>query len=153
MHYARHRQIHAMGAAIVERVRDPLREESAGSGTKQVFFRHPAARQPGMPWPGLVGRCGFCFARSRPLAQESAHGQGFGPEVVAALVEWGHATLGKESFIYPVAVQNIPSRRIAENFHGEIIGNRTNPKYDSVVYRIPFYESPYSVLTAVARKV
>jgi hypothetical protein len=39
MHHARHRQIHAVGAAIVERVRDAMREESAGSGTKQVFFR------------------------------------------------------------------------------------------------------------------
>jgi RimJ/RimL family protein N-acetyltransferase len=76
--------------------------------------------------------------------KESAHGQGFGREVVAALVEWGHATLGKESFTYPVAVQNTASRHIAENLHGEIIGNRTNPKYDSVVYRIPFYESPLS---------
>jgi RimJ/RimL family protein N-acetyltransferase len=72
--------------------------------------------------------------------KESAHGQGFGREVVAALVEWGHATLGKASFIYPVATQNTASRRIAENLHGEIIGTRTNPKYESVVYRIPFYE-------------
>jgi GNAT superfamily N-acetyltransferase len=70
--------------------------------------------------------------------KESAHGQGFGREVVAELVEWGHAALGKESFIYPVAVQNTASRRIAEKLHGKIIGNRTNPKYDSVVYRIPF---------------
>jgi RimJ/RimL family protein N-acetyltransferase len=69
--------------------------------------------------------------------KESAHGQGFGREVVAALVKWGHAALGKESFIYPVAVQNTASRRIAENLRGEIIGNRKNPKYDSVVYRIP----------------
>jgi RimJ/RimL family protein N-acetyltransferase len=69
--------------------------------------------------------------------KESAQGQGFGREVVMALVAWGHATLGKQSFIYPVAVQNTASRRIAENLHGEIIGNRTNPKYDSVVYRIP----------------
>jgi hypothetical protein len=30
MHHARHRQIHAMGAAIVERVRDAMLEESAG---------------------------------------------------------------------------------------------------------------------------
>jgi RimJ/RimL family protein N-acetyltransferase len=75
--------------------------------------------------------------------KESVHGQGFGREVVAALVEWGHATLGKTSFIYPVAVQNTASRRIAEKLHGEIIGNRTNPKYDSVVYKIPFYESPH----------
>ncbi len=72
--------------------------------------------------------------------EESAHGRGFGREVVAALVQWGHATLGKASFIYPVAVQNIASRRIAENLHGEIIGQRTNPKYESVVYRIPFCE-------------
>jgi RimJ/RimL family protein N-acetyltransferase len=71
--------------------------------------------------------------------KESSHGQGFGREVVAALVEWGHTTLGKDSFIYPVAVQNTASRRIAENLHGEIIGSRTNPKYDSVVYRIPHY--------------
>jgi RimJ/RimL family protein N-acetyltransferase len=76
--------------------------------------------------------------------KESAHGQGFGQEVVAALVKWGHATFGKGSFIYPVAIKNVASRRIAENLRGEIIGNRTNPKYDSVVYRIPFYESPNS---------
>lgn len=75
--------------------------------------------------------------------KESAHRQGFGREVVAALVQWGHATLGKESFIYPVAVQNTASRRIAEKLRGEIIGNRKNPKYNSVVYRIPFYESPH----------
>jgi hypothetical protein len=53
MDHSRHRQIHAMGAAGVERVRDAMREESAGSGTKQVFFRHPAARQQGnaLAWP------------------------------------------------------------------------------------------------------
>lgn len=79
--------------------------------------------------------------------KESAHGQGFGSEVVAALVEWGHAALGKVSFLYPVAVENTASRRIAEKLHGEIIGNRTNPKYDSVVYRIPFRESPDSQLS------
>jgi RimJ/RimL family protein N-acetyltransferase len=70
--------------------------------------------------------------------KESAHGQGFGREVVTALIAWAHQTLGKESFIYPVAVQNIASRRIAEKLHGEIIGNRTSPKYDSVVYKIPW---------------
>jgi RimJ/RimL family protein N-acetyltransferase len=68
--------------------------------------------------------------------KESAHGQGFGREVVASLIEWGHASLGKVSFSYLVAVENVVSRRIAENLHGEIIGHRTNPKYDSVVYRL-----------------
>ena len=70
--------------------------------------------------------------------KESAHGQGFGREVVAALAEWAHTTLGKDSFVYPVAVQNTASRRIAEGFRGEIIEKRTNPKYESVVYKIPW---------------
>ena len=70
--------------------------------------------------------------------KENAHGQGFGREVVASLVVWGHAALKKMSFIYPVAVQNIASRRIAERLHGEIIGERASIKYNSVVYRIPF---------------
>ena len=70
--------------------------------------------------------------------RESAHGQGFGREVVTALAGWAHKHLGKESFIYPVAVENTASRRIAEALHGEIIEKRTNPKYDSVVYKIPW---------------
>ena len=70
--------------------------------------------------------------------KESAHGQGFGREVVAAVAAWAHKTLGKESFIYPVAVQNTASRRIAEGLHGEIIENRTSSKYESVVYKIPW---------------
>lgn len=70
--------------------------------------------------------------------KESAHGQGFGREVAAAVAEWGHTVLGKESFIYPVAVQNTASRRIAEFLKGEIVGKRTNLKYESVVYRIPW---------------
>jgi RimJ/RimL family protein N-acetyltransferase len=76
--------------------------------------------------------------------KESEHKQGFGGEIVAALVKWGHASLGKRSFIYPVAEQNTASRRIAEHLGGEIIGSRTNPKYHSVVYSIPFHESTYS---------
>lgn len=70
--------------------------------------------------------------------KESAHGQGFGQEVVGALAEWAHKNLGKKSFIYPVAVQNTASRRIAEKFRDEIVGNRTSAKYDSVIYRIPW---------------
>ena len=38
MHHARHRQIHAMGAALVERVRGAMREEGAGSRTEQISF-------------------------------------------------------------------------------------------------------------------
>lgn len=68
----------------------------------------------------------------------SAHGQGFGKEVVTAIAQWGHATLDKNSFIYPVAIQNAASRRIAESLHGEIIEHRNGKKYESVVYKIPW---------------
>src|SRR5438093_8756383 len=52
--------------------------------------------------------------------RESAHGQGFGREVVAALVEWGHVTLSKVSFVYPVAVHNAVSSGIVGNIYVEI---------------------------------
>ena len=70
--------------------------------------------------------------------KEAAHGHGYGREAARAVAEWASKAFGKESFVYPVAVQNIPSRRIAEALHGEIIGTRTNPKYNSVVYKIPW---------------
>lgn len=70
--------------------------------------------------------------------KEAAHGQGFGREVVASLAQWTHENLGKQSFIYPVALQNTASRRIAEGLGGKIIGTSTNPKYESVVYEIPW---------------
>lgn len=68
----------------------------------------------------------------------SAHGQGFGKEVVTAIAKWGMQHSGKNSFIYPVAVQNTASRRIAESLHGEIIEHRSGKKYESVVYKIPW---------------
>ena len=70
--------------------------------------------------------------------KESVHGRGLGREVVAALAGWAHKNLGKESFISPVAVQNAAGRRMTGGFQGEIIAHRTNPKHESVVYRIPW---------------
>ena len=87
MHHARHHQIHALGAAIVERVRDAMREESAVSGTEQLFLRHPATRQQGMPWHGTSFEGADSVSPELGLwLKESAHGQGFGREVVAALM-------------------------------------------------------------------
>jgi RimJ/RimL family protein N-acetyltransferase len=68
--------------------------------------------------------------------KEAAHGQGYGGEAVRAVAEWATRDLAKETFLYPVAVENTASRRIAEKLHGEVIGTRRSPKYDSVVYKI-----------------
>lgn len=73
--------------------------------------------------------------------KEAAHGYGYGGEAVRAVAEWASKTLGKQSFIYSVAIENVPSRRIAEALRGEIIGTRTSSKYDSVVYKIHWQDS------------
>jgi RimJ/RimL family protein N-acetyltransferase len=68
--------------------------------------------------------------------KEAAHGHGYGTEAMRAVAEWATKTLAKERFLYPVAVENIASRRIAEKLNGEIVGTRRDPKYDSVVYEL-----------------
>ena len=50
--------------------------------------------------------------------------------------------MGAAGFIYPVAVANGPSRRLAESFGGALVGRRELRKpsgvlLDEVVYRIP----------------
>jgi RimJ/RimL family protein N-acetyltransferase len=76
--------------------------------------------------------------------KEAAHGHGYGTEAVRAVAEWATKTLAKESFLYPVAIENVASRRIAEKLNGEIVGTRRNPKYASVVYEIYPITRPWS---------
>jgi len=88
---------------------------------------------------GIAGLDGL--HRARPelgiWLKEAAHGRGYGGEAVRAVAEWAAQNLGKKSFLYPVAVDNVRSRRIAEKLNGKIIGTRTNPKYESVVFEVP----------------
>jgi RimJ/RimL family protein N-acetyltransferase len=74
--------------------------------------------------------------------KETAHGLGFGREAIGAIVKWAPAHIGAAALIYPVAKQNLPSRRLAESLHGTIVGERNLRKssgvvLDEVVYRIP----------------
>jgi len=68
--------------------------------------------------------------------KETAHGRGYGGEIVRAVIGWGGAALGKTGFLYPVAEANTASRRIAERLGGGIAGRRMNAKYEAVVYLI-----------------
>ncbi len=76
--------------------------------------------------------------------KESAHGHGYGTEAIKAVAGWATKTLSKESFLYPVAVENVASRRIAEKLNGAIVGIRRNAKYESVVYEILPLIRPWS---------
>lgn len=69
--------------------------------------------------------------------KRTAHGSGYGSEVIRILCEWATERFNPQGFTYPVAVENLSSRRIAERLGGVVIAHRTSPKYASVVYRIP----------------
>lgn len=93
-------------------------------------------------WTGAILGMGGIEDLDQPCPElglwlrESAQGQGYGREVVAALMSWAHQALGKTQFLYPVATENWPSRRIAEGQGGVVIDHRRGPKYTAVVYRI-----------------
>ena len=65
------------------------------------------------------------------------HGKGFGKEAVTAVVRWASKELRPDYFEYPVAEQNLASRRIAISLGGSVREHRSTPKYKSVVYHIP----------------
>jgi RimJ/RimL family protein N-acetyltransferase len=66
-----------------------------------------------------------------------SHGRGFGGEAIRAVAAWASEELQPSCFEYPAAEESIASRRIAESLGGSIAEYRSNPKYNSVVYRIP----------------
>ncbi len=69
--------------------------------------------------------------------REDRHGEGFGREAVERVARWASQAIGAQSFLYPVAVENRASRRIAESLGGAVIEKRVTPKYESIIYRIP----------------
>jgi RimJ/RimL family protein N-acetyltransferase len=69
--------------------------------------------------------------------REDAHGQGLGREALQAVAAWASATLHPSHFEYPVAAENLASRRVAESLGGTIVAWRSTPKYALAVYRIP----------------
>ena len=95
----------------------------------------------------FVGMAGLHhIVRSEPEVgiwiRETMHGQGFGREAVATLVSFAAAELGKHAVLYPVAEENLKSRRLAEALGGKLVGKGTLRKpsgveLPEVIYRIP----------------
>jgi RimJ/RimL family protein N-acetyltransferase len=114
------------------------RRESMSCAHDPFDFSFVVRRNDTMECLGIAGLHGA----DQPMPElgiwlkEAAHGQGYGKEAVATVANWAAKNFGKETFLYPVAVENVRSRRIAETLDGTIIGTRTNPKYDSVVYEV-----------------
>lgn len=68
---------------------------------------------------------------------EREQGKGYGREAVTAALRWCVARFSPEAFRYPVAVENLASRRIAEGLGGVVVRTEQVAKYLQVVYRIP----------------
>lgn len=114
----------------------PLWEERFLKGTDYHFVTRD--RESGR----FVGLVGVHKANSRSpefgvWMCEDIHGQGFGREAVTAVYRWAKQVLEADYFIYPVAEQNLASRKIAQSLGGVIVSSQQKPKYNSVTYHIP----------------
>ncbi|MEO7221503.1 MAG: GNAT family N-acetyltransferase [Devosia sp.] len=69
--------------------------------------------------------------------KEDAQGLGYGYEAAAAVIAWASQRFDISAFQWPVAVDNTPSRRIAEKLGGVVAGTFSRPKYAAVLYRVP----------------
>ncbi|MFC5756988.1 GNAT family N-acetyltransferase [Rhizobium sp. GCM10022189] len=69
--------------------------------------------------------------------RRDVHGKRLGSELIGAVARWVSRTQTVRYFEYPVAEENLASRRIAEAYGGEVRERRQTPKYGCVVYHIP----------------
>lgn len=69
--------------------------------------------------------------------KETAQSRGYGSEAIAALAAWAAPRFAIASFIWPVADDNVRSRRLAEALGGVPIRSTVRPKYRAIIYRIP----------------
>lgn len=68
---------------------------------------------------------------------EREQGRGYGYEAVAAVVNWCAGSFSPAAYRYPVAEENLPSRRIAERLGGQVTATEKSAKFTSLIYRIP----------------
>lgn len=82
---------------------------------------------------------------------ESEHHQGLGREAVHGLIAWAsqhHIELNISGFLYPVALENPPSRKIAEAANGTLISYQQEKKFMTLTYYIPLKRDPIDSTTS-----
>lgn len=88
---------------------------------------------------GLFGVHGFKTPAPRLglWVREELHRQGFGPEGITAVMNWAREDYSPDYFIYPVAEENMPSRKLVESLGGKAVSTDHDPKYILIIYHIP----------------
>ncbi|WP_075655343.1 GNAT family N-acetyltransferase [Pseudochrobactrum sp. B5] len=69
--------------------------------------------------------------------REELHRQGFGPEGIVSVMNWARGDYSPDYFIYPVAEENIPSRKLVESLGGKAVTTEQDPKFTLIIYHIP----------------
>ncbi|PKF32335.1 GNAT family N-acetyltransferase [Acinetobacter proteolyticus] len=73
--------------------------------------------------------------------REDCHNQGFAKEAILEVFRWASTHLAAQYFSYPVAVENQPSRKLAEFLGGTVAAHKTEKKYEALIYHIPPYQA------------
>ena len=130
-------EAHASPEAFAESWR-PWAEQAAAGTDAHIVVRTPGGE--------FVGAAGIHFRDAAEpdiglWIKAEAWGQGYGGEIVAAVIRWLAQRLGIEAVRYPVVEGNAASRRIAERLGGVQVGERprTKPRptgETTLVYRI-----------------
>jgi len=73
--------------------------------------------------------------------KKSAHGNKYGQEAIAALVEWARSNLVYDYLVYPCDEANLPSRKIAETLNGSIfrkgkVKSMSGRELNEIAYKI-----------------
>jgi RimJ/RimL family protein N-acetyltransferase len=69
--------------------------------------------------------------------KETAQSRGYGSEAIAALAAWAAPRFAIANFVWPVAEEDVRSRRLAEALGGVPIRSTVRLKYRAIIYRIP----------------
>lgn len=88
---------------------------------------------------GLFGMHGFKTPSPRLglWVREELHRQGLGPEGIGGIMNWCRKYYSPDYFIYPVAEENSPSRRLVEGLGGKPVDVEQDPKFTLIIYHIP----------------
>ena len=69
----------------------------------------------------------------------SIHGNRYGREAVKGMKEWADRNVSYEYLIYPVAEENIPSRKIPESLGGVLVSSGEKANQASLIHRSVTY--------------
>jgi RimJ/RimL family protein N-acetyltransferase len=70
--------------------------------------------------------------------KKSGHGNKYGREAVTAITQWGNEHVDYEYIVYPVARDNVASRKVAESLGGVVVKEYENTNLSGITW--PFVE-------------